>query len=234
MSNSDILKICYLLGSISFIIGLKMLSKPDSARKGNLIAAFGMMIAIVGTILLHEDVNELTGDIHRIGNLTYIFGAIVIGTVVGYIAAMRVKMTSMPQMVSLFNGMGGACAALIGIVEMDTHNPQEWGERFIIYLSLMIGTVSFAGSMVAYGKLEGKIKDYGSRIQQITNNTIEFVILALIVYIAFNPQLGDYFIWIVFFASLVYGVLFVLPIGGADMPVVISLLNSFTGISAAL
>lgn len=234
MSNSDILKICYLLGSISFIIGLKMLSKPDSARKGNLIAAFGMMIAIIGTVLFHEDVDELTGSIQRIGNLTYIFGAIVIGTVIGYIAAMRVKMTSMPQMVSLFNGMGGACAALISIVEMDTHNPQEWGQRFIIYLSMMIGTVSFAGSMIAYGKLEGKIKDYGSRIQQFTNNTIVFVILALIVYIAFNPQLGEYFIWIVFLASLVYGVLFVLPIGGADMPVVISLLNSFTGIAAAL
>ena len=234
MSNSDILKICYLLGSISFIVGLKMLSKPDTARKGNLFAAFGMMVAIVGTILLHENVNEETGEINRIGNLTYIFAAIVIGTVIGYIAAMKVKMTSMPQMVSLFNGMGGACAALIGIVEMNTHHPQEWAERFIIFLSLMIGSVSFAGSMVAYGKLEGKISDYGSRVQQVTNNTIVFVILALIIYISFNPQLGDGFIWIVFVASLVYGVLFVLPIGGADMPVVISLLNSFTGIAAAL
>lgn len=234
MSNSDILKICYLLGSISFIIGLKMLSKPDSARKGNLLAALGMTIAIIGTILLHENLNHETDVVERIGNLTFIFAAIVIGTVIGYIAAMRVKMTAMPQMVSLFNGMGGACAALISIVEMDTHHPVEWGERFIIYLSLMIGTVSFAGSMIAYGKLEGKIKDYGSRIQQITNNTIVFVIFALIIYLAFNPQLGDVFIWIVFGASLVYGILFVLPIGGADMPVVISLLNSFTGIAAAL
>lgn len=234
MSNSDILKICYLLGSISFIVGLKMLSKPDTARKGNLFAAFGMMVAIIGTILLHESVNAATGEINRIGNLTFIFAAIVIGTVIGYIAAMKVKMTSMPQMVSLFNGMGGACAALIGIVEMNTHHPQEWAERFIIFLSLMIGSVSFAGSMVAYGKLEGKINDYGSRVQQITNNTIVFVILALIIYISFNPQLGDGFLWIVFVASLIYGVLFVLPIGGADMPVVISLLNSFTGIAAAL
>ncbi|HUR30853.1 MAG TPA: NAD(P)(+) transhydrogenase (Re/Si-specific) subunit beta, partial [Saprospiraceae bacterium] len=230
----DLLKICYLLGSISFIVGLKMLSKPDSARKGNLFAAFGMTVAIIGTILLHENVDAETGTIHRIGNLTFIFGAIVIGTVVGYIAAMKVKMTAMPQMVSLFNGMGGACAALIGLVEMSTHHPQAWGERFIIFLSLMIGSVSFAGSMIAYGKLEGKISDYGSRIQQYTNNTIVFVILALIVYISFNPQLGDGFIWIVFAASLVYGILFVLPIGGADMPVVISLLNSFTGIAAAL
>jgi len=234
MSHSDLLKICYLLGSISFIVGLKMLSKPDSARKGNLFAAFGMTVAIIGTIILHENIDPETGTVNRIGNLTFIFSAIVIGTVIGYIAAMRVKMTAMPQMVSLFNGMGGACAALIGLVEMNTHHPQDWPERFIIFLSLMIGSVSFAGSMIAYGKLEGKISDYGSRIQQYTNNTIVFVILALIIYLSFNPQLGDGFIWIVFAASLVYGVLFVLPIGGADMPVVISLLNSFTGIAAAL
>ncbi len=234
MANSDILKICYLIGSLSFIVGLKMLSKPDKAKKGNLFAAFGMLVSIIGTILFHENVNHETGEITPIGNLTYIFGAILIGTVVGYIAAMRVKMTEMPQMVSLFNGMGGACAALIGIVEMNTHHPQEFGERFIIFLSLMIGTVSFAGSMVAYGKLEGKIKDYGSRLQQITNNTIVFVILAFIGYISYNAGLGDGLIWVVFIASLIYGVLFVLPIGGADMPVVISLLNSFTGIAAAL
>lgn len=234
MSNSDILKICYLIGSLSFIVGLKMLSKPDTAKKGNLFAASGMLIAIIGTILLHENVDHVTGEVSRIGNLTYIFGAIVIGTIIGYLAAMRVKMTAMPQMVSMFNGMGGACAALIGIVEMSTHHPDEYGHRLIIFLSVMIGTVSFAGSMIAYGKLEGKIKDYGSKVQQITNNTIVFLIVAFIVFISFNPGLPDVFIWIVFSASLVYGVLFVLPIGGADMPVVISLLNSFTGIAAAL
>ena len=125
MSNSDILKICYLLGSLSFVVGLKMLSKPDSARKGNLFAAFGMLVAIIGTILFHEEIDHITGEVKPISNLTYILGAIVIGTVIGYIAAMRVKMTAMPQMVSLFNGMGGACAALIGIVEMDTHHPVE-------------------------------------------------------------------------------------------------------------
>ena len=234
MSNSDILKICYLFGSLSFIVGLKMLSKPDTAKKGNLFAALGMIVAIVGTILLHENIDHETGTVSRIGNLTFIFGAIVIGTIIGYIAAMRVKMTAMPQMVSMFNGMGGACAALIGIVEMSTHHPQEFGQRFFIYLSLMIGSVSFAGSMIAYGKLEGKIKDYGSKLQQITNNTIVFAILAFIIFISINEQLPDVFIWIVFVAALIYGVLFVLPIGGADMPVVISLLNSFTGIAAAL
>ena len=234
MNSSDILKICYLFGSLSFIVGLKMLSKPDTAKKGNLFAALGMIVAIIGTILLHENIDHETGAVSRIGNLTFIFGAIIIGTIIGYIAAMRVKMTAMPQMVSMFNGMGGACAALIGIVEMSTHHPQEFGQRFFIYLSLMIGSVSFAGSMIAYGKLEGKIKDYGSRVQQITNNTIVFAILAFIIFVSINEQLPDVFIWIVFIASLIYGVLFVLPIGGADMPVVISLLNSFTGIAAAL
>lgn len=228
MTNLEILKICYLLGSLSFIVGLKMLSKPDSAKRGNLFAGIGMAIAIFGTIFLHK--NE---EGEGIGNLAWIFGGIAIGTIVGYFAAMKVKMTQMPQMVSLFNGMGGACAALIGIVEMDTHHPQEWGERFIIFLGLMIGAISFAGSMIAYGKLEGKIKDYGSKIQQIFNNTFIFAILAFIIYVSITPEVSDSYIWIIFGASLLYGILFVLPIGGADMPVVISLLNSFTGVAAA-
>ena len=211
-----------------------MLSKPDTAKKGNLFAALGMVVAILGTIFLHENIDEATGAVSGIGNLPFIFGAILIGTVIGYAAAMRVKMTAMPQMVSMFNGMGGACAALIAMVEMNTHHPQEFGHRFIIFLSLMIGTVSFAGSMVAFGKLEGKIKDYGSKVQQVTNNTILFAILALIIGVSFIPAWGDFFIWIVFAAAMIYGILFVLPIGGADMPVVISLLNSFTGIAAAL
>jgi len=115
MENMDLLKISYLLGSLSFIVGLKMLSSPDSARKGNLYAAVGMLIAILATIFFHEHTNAETGEVERIGNLGYIIGGIAIGTIVGYLAAMKVKMTAMPQMVSLFNGMGGACAALIGI-----------------------------------------------------------------------------------------------------------------------
>ncbi len=229
MEYYDILKICYLLGSISFIVGLKMLSKPDTAKKGNIFAGIGMTIAILGTILFHKDPTTNEG----IGNLGYIAGAIVLGTVVGYLAAMKVKMTQMPQMVSLFNGMGGACAALIGIVEMSTHHPEAWGERLIIFLGLMIGSVSFAGSMIAYGKLEGKIKDYGSKFLQFFNNTFVFAILAIIVYASITAGLSDNIIWIIFGASLLYGVFFVLPIGGADMPVVISLLNSFTGVAAA-
>jgi NAD(P) transhydrogenase subunit beta len=192
-----------------------------------------MTIAIAGTMIFHQNVDHVTGAVESIGNLPYIFIAIAIGTVIGWFAAMRVKMTAMPQMVSLFNGMGGACAALIGIVEMSTHHPSGFGERFIIFLSLMIGTVSFAGSMIAYGKLEGKIKDYGSKVQQVTNNTIVFAIMALIIFVSISGSWSDNLIWVIFAASLIYGILFVLPIGGADMPVVISLLNSFTGIAAA-
>src|SRR6185503_2521576 len=228
MTYNDILKICYLFGSLSFIVGLKMLSKPDTAKKGNLFAALGMIIGIAGTILFHQSTDEVTGAAQPIGNLMFIFGAIIIGTGIGYLAAMRVKMTAMPQMVSMFNGMGGACAALIGIVEMSTHHPEAFGHRLIIFLSVMIGTVSFAGSMIAYGKLEGKIKDYGSKVQQITNNTIIFLILAFIVFISLHADYPNLLVWVVFAASLAYGILFVLPIGGADMPVVISLLNSFT------
>ena len=229
MSNLDILKLCYLLGSLSFIVGLKMLGKPDTAKKGNFYAGIGMAIAILGTIFFHQN-----GEGEKIGNLAWIFGGIAIGTIVGYLAAMKVKMTQMPQMVSLFNGMGGACAALIGIVEMDTHHPEAFGERFIIFLGLMIGTISFAGSMIAYGKLEGKIKDVGSKFQQIFNNTFIFAIIALVGYASYDVEfMSSNVIWIIFGASLIYGVLFVMPIGGADMPVVISLLNSFTGVAAA-
>src|SRR5688572_1508985 len=107
----NILTLCYLIGSLTFIIGLKMLSNPATARKGNLIAAGGMAIAIAGTIFLYEE------DGQRLYNYGWIFGGLAIGSVVGWMAAKKVKMTAMPEMVSLFNGMGGACAALISIVE---------------------------------------------------------------------------------------------------------------------
>jgi NAD(P) transhydrogenase subunit beta len=114
----NILTLCYIIGSVTFIIGLKMLSNPAAARNGNLVAAAGMTIAILGTIFLYED------DGHRLGNYGWIFGGIAIGAIVGTLAAKKVKMTAMPEMVSMFNGMGGACAALISIVEFN-HLAQE-------------------------------------------------------------------------------------------------------------
>ena len=114
----SILTVCYLIGSITFILGLKMLSSPATARKGNLIAAAGMTLAIVGTIFLYEE------DGVKLGNYGWIFGGLIIGSIIGTLAAKKVKMTAMPELVSLFNGMGGACAALISIIEFN-HLQQE-------------------------------------------------------------------------------------------------------------
>ena len=231
----NILTICYLIGSITFIIGLKMLSHPETARKGNLIAAAGMGIAILGTIFLYEEQGI------KLANYTWIFVALIIGTVFGTLAAKKVKMTAMPEMVSLFNGMGGACAALISIVEFDHLMHQlsvgqeaDKGTLLIIFAGLIIGTISFAGSMVAWGKLNGSIKDFSFNGQHIVNLFIFAVIIVLSAYliISGDPAAATLF-YVIFVLSIVYGLFFVLPIGGADMPVVISLLNSFTGVAAA-
>ncbi|SKB35727.1 NAD(P)(+) transhydrogenase (Re/Si-specific) subunit beta [Daejeonella lutea] len=231
----NILTICYLIGSITFIAGLKMLSHPESARKGNLVAAAGMFVAIIGTIFLYEEEGV------KLGNYIWIFVALSIGTLLGTMAAKKVKMTAMPEMVSLFNGMGGACAALISIVEFNhlMHRGAEGqsadgGTLLIIFAGLIIGTISFAGSMVAWGKLNGSIKDFSFKGQHIVNLLIFGVIITLSAYliISGDPAASSLF-YVIFVLSIVYGLFFVLPIGGADMPVVISLLNSFTGVAAA-
>src|SRR5688572_18017277 len=239
----NILTLCYLIGSVTFIIGLKMLSNPATARKGNLVAAAGMVIAIIGTIFLYEEGGQ------RLGNYGWIFGGIAIGTIVGFLAAKKVKMTAMPEMVSLFNGMGGACAALISIVEFNHLDfavsiipgwhtiiyPEGFrGTVVIILLGLIIGSVSFAGSMIAWGKLNGSVKDFSFKGQHIFNIVLLLVILALAIYLViWMPANAKMIFYIIFALSLLYGVFFVFPIGGADMPVVISLLNSFTGVAAA-
>lgn len=288
--QASLLSIAYLIGSVTFIIGLKMLSHPASARKGNLVAAAGMFLAIAGTIFLYEEGGE------RLHNYGWIFSGLLIGTVIGVIAARKVKMTAMPEMVSMFNGMGGACAMLISIVEFNhlTHTPaitgggwtsypplsatgeklmelirvvssdniHSGGKMLIILLGLIIGTVSFAGSVIAWGKLNGKVKDFAFKGQHIVNLVMLGVIVILAGYLVilindsylmgdptFTGSLsGDFSISsttytvkpaiiISFYAilalSIAYGILFVMPIGGADMPVVISLLNSFTGVAAA-
>lgn len=237
----NILTLCYLTGSVTFILGLKMLSNPATARKGNLIAAAGMIIAIAGTIFLYEEGEQ------KLGNYPWIFGGIAIGTLVGFLAAKKVKMTAMPEMVSMFNGMGGACAALISIVEFNhlSHSlapdltissiPEAAkGTLLIILLGLIIGSVSFAGSMIAWGKLNGKVKDFSFRGQHIFNIVLLLVILGLASYLTgWLPAGANMIFYAIFALSLLYGIFFVFPIGGADMPVVISLLNSFTGVAAA-
>ena len=231
----NLLVLFYLIGSITFIVGLKMLSNPASARKGNLVAAAGMFLAIVGTIFLYENEGQ------RLGNYPWIFAALFIGTVVGTLMAKKVQMTAMPEMVSLFNGMGGACAALISVIEFNhlLHTTTDYAaldetKLLIILLGLIIGAVSFSGSMIAWGKLNGKIKDFAFGGQHIINLVILVLNLAVAAYvILFTPEQLHLLFYAVVVLSILYGIFFVLPIGGADMPVVISLLNSFTGVAAA-
>jgi len=228
--SQSILLLSYLVGSITFIIGLRMLSKPDSARRGNLIAAAGMFIAIFATIFLY--INPETGQ--QLGNYPWIFGGLTIGSVLGTYAARKVKMTAMPEMVSLFNGMGGACAMLISIVEFQGDDSATAIKMLVIVLGAMIGTVSFVGSMIAWGKLNGRIKDRTIPGAQIIN----FVLFAAMAFLAVAVIGGyvspaTYFFYALLAVAALYGGLFVMPIGGADMPVVISLLNSFTGVAAA-
>lgn len=229
---SSILSIIYLIGSVTFIIGLKMLSHPATARKGNLVAAGGMTFAIFGTIFLYEEGGE------KLHNYAWIFAGLVIGGIIGVLAARKVKMTAMPEMVSMFNGMGGACAALISIVEYNhlVHNnispDGTRGQLLIILLGLIIGAVSFAGSIIAWGKLNGKIKDFSFKGQHIFNLLLMAALVAVAVVVMITVHTPVVF-YLLLLLALGYGVLFVMPIGGADMPVVISLLNSFTGVAAA-
>ncbi len=223
-----ILPLSYLIGSVTFIMGLKMLSHPDTARKGNLVAAAGMTIAIFATIFLYKG-----PDGNGLGNYPWIFAALTIGTVVGTMAAKKVQMTAMPEMVSLFNGMGGACAMLISLVEYH-HNPTpSVGMLLVIVLGMIIGTVSFAGSIIAWGKLNGKIKDKTIPGAQYINFVLWGVLIALSVMLIGGYSTEPMVFYGILIVAAIYGVLFVMPIGGADMPVVISLLNSFTGVAAA-
>jgi len=212
-----------------------MLSNPATARKGNLIAAGGMAIAIAGTIFLYKG-----HDGEGLHNYAWIFGGLAIGTIVGFLAAKKVKMTAMPEMVSLFNGMGGACAGLISIIEFGrvssdlASGVSMHGKLITIFLGVIIGSVSFAGSIIAWGKLNGRVKDFSFGGQQILNTIMLFIMVCIAGYLVFNiTPANAYLFYVILAGALVYGIMFVLPIGGADMPVVISLLNSFTGVAAA-
>lgn len=238
----NILTICYLVASVTFILGLKMLSNPVTARRGNLIAAAGMTIAIFATIFLYKD--DAGNALHNYG---WIFGGLIIGSIAGTLAAKKVKMTAMPEMVSLFNGMGGACAALISAVEFYHLYQQNKildatifsdvvpvGEYLTIIAGAIIGTVSYTGSIIAWGKLNGRVKDFSFKGQHIVNLIVLGLVIVLAVF-TYQTNVKNAITPFVITGLLafVYGIFFVLPIGGADMPVVISLLNSFTGVAAA-
>ncbi len=227
MELKNILELIYLIASVTFVVGLKMLSNPESARKGNLVAAAGMTIAILGTIFIRSE---------AIPTMIYIliFLAIAVGTVLGWTAAKTVKMTKMPEMVSIFNGMGGACAALISLIEFQ--NPHNAATLLLstIVAGLIIGSVSFSGSVIAFLKLNGTL---AKAIRLPRYNAINnLFLLGLAIFGAYMVLSGNHelpLLFALFAMALLYGVLFVIPIGGADMPVVISLLNSFTGLAAA-
>ena len=250
--KQNILEICYLIGSVTFIMGLKMMGNAKTARKGNLVGAVGMTIAILGTIFLHDV--EVSGMIYGL-----IFGAIALGTIIGWMTAKKVQMTNMPELVSMFNGMGGACAALISLIEFNHYYNVEFpkivlaaaltggyhpphGFLLAVFAGLVIGSISFSGSVIAYLKLNGTMN---KPVRLPAYNIINLVVLlatlgfmAFLVYTGGVVLINDFqptgvMIYGLLALALVYGVLFTIPIGGADMPVVISLLNSFTGLAAA-
>ncbi len=223
------LSIIYLIATVTFVIGLKLLGHPETANRGNLIAASGMGLAILGPIFL----NDLEVPMF----MYYLIGAaILVGSIIGWLIAIKVEMTKMPELVSLFNGFGGASAALIGIVEYGNRiGSGEVSKTMTIIAAIAIGSITFSGSLIAWAKLNGLMwKDIRLPKYNIINNVFLLGILAFGAYIVWANTGSSALIYILLLATLVYGVLFVIPIGGADMPVVISLLNSLTGIAAAI
>jgi len=218
--------LAYLLAAVLFILGLSQLSSPKGARRGNQTAAVGMAIALAATLpLLH----------FTTAGLVVTLVGILVGAPIGAVAARRVHMTAMPQMVALFNGVGGGAASLVSIVELlDRSQHPAFQLALPSVLSIVIGGVSFAGSMVAFAKLQGLLT--GTPItypgQQLVNGLIAVVILGLAASVLAISSSPATFIPLLALALLL-GVAFVLPIGGADMPVVISMLNAFTGLAVA-
>ncbi len=218
----------YLITIVTFVLALRFLSNPAHARRGNQIGAVGMLVAVVVTWV-------------KTGGTSW--WALVIGMLIGggfgAVAARRVKMTAMPQMVALFNGVGGGAAALISLAELHRILPEPGFPTLdiivAIVLSALIGAISFAGSMVAFGKLQELIS--GRPItyvgQQFVNGALFLVCLAAGIALIAGVA-HEWLLWAVVACAAVFGVLFVLPIGGADMPVVISLLNAFTGLAVAV
>jgi len=223
---SSLIQISYLVSAVLFILGLKLLNSPASARKGNQIASMGMLLAIVATLFYKG-----------LFNYALIFTGLVVGGAIGYFAAKLVKMTAMPQMVGLFNGFGGGASALVASAEfirLLRQNSFPLDTTFSIILGILIGWVTFTGSLIAFSKLQGLLT--GAPItfpfQQPLNLLLLLVFVAGGAYILAFKQQVEIFIAISIVA-LILGVLFVIPIGGADMPVVISLLNSFSGLAAS-
>jgi NAD(P) transhydrogenase subunit beta len=213
----------YLLSAVLFIFGLKNLGSPKTARRGNLLSMLGMLLAVVVTLFDKQ-----------ILDFTYIIIGLVIGSAIGAVASRRVQMTDMPQMVAIFNGFGGGASALVAISEYFHLTNLGLNVTATITLSVLIGAVTFTGSFIAFAKLQGIMR--GAPIvyamQHYVNAIIVIAILVLGGIFIMNPSLWTVLLVVVLLASIL-GILSVIPIGGADMPVVISLLNSYSGLAAA-
>jgi NAD(P) transhydrogenase subunit beta len=216
----------YLVASVGLIIGIKRLSSPATARSGNVIAAIGMAIAIVFTLLSPQ-----------IDSYWLIAAGVAVGTVIGVASARMVKMTAMPQMVALFNGVGGGAAALIAAAEFHRLTPAPGHvlpeHMGAMLFSALIGSISFSGSLVAFGKLQELLP--GRPIVFAGQQIVNGLLFAALVGVGIFAGATENGVWavVLLLGALLFGVLLVLPIGGADMPVVISLLNAFTGLAAA-
>jgi NAD(P) transhydrogenase subunit beta len=216
-----VINLLYIVSAVFFILGLKMLSSPASARKGNLISAAGMLLAVAATLLTKGM------------SFQWIILGSIIGTILGIISAHMVAMTAMPEMVALLNGSGGLSSLLVGWAVYHFNPQTDVFTALTIFLSVLIGGVTFTGSVVAWAKLSEKLpgKPILYRGQQIVNLLLLLVVLVGGAVFTVNP--GNYPLFIItIIVSLILGVLAVIPIGGADMPVVISLLNSYSGIAA--
>ncbi len=224
--SPEVLGGVYIVAAILFVFGLKLMSSPATAVRGNWLSSVGMLIAVVITLLSKEIIDY-----------RYIAGAAILGAVVGAIAARRVAMTGMPEMVAVFNGSGGIGSLLVGWAALygaDGGGDQSAFTLITVMISILIGGVTFSGSLVAWAKLSetigsGAITFGGQRFVNV------FILLALLIcslLIALNPSLTFPLVFVVIALSIVLGVMAVIPIGGADMPVVISLLNSYSGLAA--
>nr|MBA3543892.1 NAD(P)(+) transhydrogenase (Re/Si-specific) subunit beta [Chthoniobacterales bacterium] len=213
----------YIVAAILFILGLKLLGKQATARKGNLISAVGMLIAIVATLLV--------SGLHY----QWIIVGLLIGSVIGAVAAQRVQMTAMPEMVALFNGAGGLASLLVGWVEYHNHPAVPVSTTIPIFLAVLIGGVTLTGSVLAYAKLAEKIQSRPILFSYQKTINAGLLLLVVVFGVIFcTHSTTTYFLFLlIILLSLALGVLAVIPIGGADMPVVIALLNSYSGLAAA-
>ncbi len=236
--KENLILIAYIISAILFIIGIKRLGKVDTARQGNFLSAVGMLIAIIATLFMMDAIP-----------LEWVITGIAIGAIIGAVSATKVAMTAMPEMVAIFNGFGGGASALVASAEfLKIHGGSaannDTTTLITIMLSVIIGSLTFTGSFIAWGKLQGKIS--GQPITYPGQNMVNGLILVGMVifgylavtnmssFVAETTEMNMLWFPIVIAIGLILGILSVLPIGGADMPVVISLLNSYSGIAAAM